>query len=166
MKKIFLLVLVLFAFSCKKETIPTNMLVTANFNQNNWEAKSLAAVFSNGRIGFAFRIHKGGILKESLVMNFIPMDVGTYDSTFFITDSLFHASYMIVGADGDAILDRYRLDKSEGENFFSIDKLSLVTKEVEGRFDLTFLIDTNGIKDPNAPGIIHFTDGNYKVQYE
>ena len=166
MKKLILLVLVLFAFSCRKETIPSNMLVTANFNQENWEAKAFASVLAHERIGFSFKIFQGGILKESLGMNFIPMDVGIYDSTFFLIDTLFRTSYSVIGADGDAILDRYRLDKSTGTNFFSIDKLSLATNEVEGRFDLTFLIDTNGIIDPNAPDIIHFTDGAYKVQYK
>jgi len=167
MKKLILLILVLAIFSCRKETIPTNMLVTANFNQKNWEAKSFASVLSNERIGFSFKIYQSGILKESLGISFLPMNVGTYDSTFFLTDSLFRTGYATLGADGDAILDYYILDKSVGTNFFSIDKLNSTTKELEGRFDLTFLIGTNGSKfDPNAPDVIHFTDGSYKVQYK
>jgi len=167
MKKIILLMLVLVVFSCRKETIPTNMHVTANYNQKNWEAKSFASALPYGRIGFSFKISEGGTLKESLGMSFLPLIIGSYDSTFFLTDSLFRASYVIWGADGDAILDYYLLDKSVGTNFFSIDKLSTTTKELEGRFDLTFFIDTNGIKlDPNAPDIIHFTDGSYKVLYK
>jgi len=167
MKKLILLMLVLVGFSCRKETIPADMLVTASFNQKNWEAKSFASALPHGRIGFSFNVSKGGTLKESLGMSSLPMNVGSYDSTFFQTDSLFRAVYAILGADGDAILDYYHLDKSVGTNFFSIDKLSSTTNKVEGRFDLTFFIDTSGInRDPNLPDIIHFTDGKYKVQYK
>ena len=171
--KYFIVGLVLFFLSCKKEEINIGSEyywgnVSANFNNKEWENGKIHGTSNTLNIGFDIIVdvyNEVGFLRESLHIYQIPKIEGVHSILNSIHQDSTNqpgALYNTLQDDGDVLGDVYRL--VIGENNF-IEISSINGNEVEGAFQVTFAIDDSRDKVfPLAPDTIRFTNGFFHTR--
>jgi len=164
---------IILIFSCGKDEFEYDYStgeVNALMNGDPWKSNIRASFIADSLFGISIeKFNNQGILRESTGFQRFNLKEGLIDS--FATPSttlgqLPSTHYARLISDGDLISESYNLDHSK-DNFIEIIEINEDSKYIEGRFDLTFNIDTLfGKYDESAPDIVYFTDATFWVKYE
>ncbi len=113
-----------------------------------------------------------GATREALYIMKIPPAAGTYPVRIFRTcqeDTFVGADYNLMGADGDVLLDSYRVLETE-DNWVQVTDYNANTGEVKGTFQISFV--HGSIQDvvkrekvvTSFPDTIRFTGGQFHTR--
>jgi hypothetical protein len=172
MKTRMIILFVLVVTSCRKEKQEITFgSVSALLNGNPWQTKWLGAVINDncnkGSLNFNFNIvNSQGFQREKLSFTNIILKTNSFKiyppdyANPSCNDSVSRAAYYTLVDDGMVLKDTYIADGSAA-NFFTIDKYNAGTKEVWGKFAVTFVILNSR---PGSPDTIRFTNGSYHTK--
>lgn len=66
--------------------------------------------------------------------------------------------------DADTALGDYHILNDAEPNYFTVDSYDSVSREIKGRFEVTFLV--NHAPDANAPDTVRFTEGKFHARLD
>jgi hypothetical protein len=177
MKK-FAYFLCVLALACQREHAEPEGSVTGLFNGADWATPGwsfkLYSAHSLGvageECGFAtnalsiYKINPQGHARADLAFSKIPRKQGVFSlertRPCRLSDSV-GAEFFLLGADGDVLLQAYRVLESEN-NFFAVDNYDEQAGRMHGRFQVTFVVDPREVsKIP--PDTIRFTNCTFDV---
>ena len=151
MKRILFLFLIATVFiSCKKDPAPVVEPspfwgeAAATINGKAWAAQPTAWVNPVHKNNWYIEIDsfdRFNILREGLNLKKIPFIPGTYpvvNTDSQVNDSLVGASFSYW--EGDLGLGYYTVLESDSSSFVTLESYDPITKELRGRFDLTFIV--------------------------
>lgn len=180
MKSNLIFLLAFWCFTgCKKEEVsifyPGEMTygkMSGNKNGKDWVASSSAQFHDNNSSFFgigASTFSKEGFLRESLVLNKIPLSTGYFKisgTTNNVFDGFVGAVYHTSEDDGDVSEDSYEVDENATNNFVEITLLDTIINKVEGNLEVSFKIATlGGKRNPNNPDKIKFSNCKFEVKF-
>jgi len=113
-----------------------------------------------------------GAAREALYIMKIPPAVGTYPVRIFRTcreDTFVGANFHLLGADGDVLLDSYRVLETE-DNWVQVTDYNANTGEIKGTFQIAFV--HGSIYDvvkrekfvTSFPDTVRFTNGQFHTR--
>ena len=179
MKYFYIILLLSFVFSCKKNTIEPSLEndytgeVTGMLNNINWQAKGRGFTHENSNPGvqYSFSTYLDApsgdyeVRVNSLTIKHIPLEEGTYllQKENMIEDTFPTSTFFEVNQ--DAVEGVYELFEGNFPNEFIIDSYDSKTKEVEGRFQASFILrdSSDKIASPHLEDTILFRNCQYNV---
>jgi len=159
---------------CKKDPDKGNYYGTASatFNGKTWQSGKVRCIVAkqcgNGKLGFQFQVYNQyNELREEMIFFKIPVAIGTYTinpknfNDPLCKDTIPIGSYHTLQSDGDVLLDSYYVILSSN-NYFTINNYNESTKELRGKFEVTFKIFDR--QDPDSPDTIRVTNGSFNTK--
>ena len=172
MKSLFLYILIFMTlFSCfgKKEEeppLPENHWGEASAQVNGafWEAYPICRTDIFDKKSLSIKLDSfinGNYLVESLNLIYVPPVTGVYKAHKLVTaTSAQQKPYSVLTMwDYDLPLGQYDLMAGDTTNWVSLDSYDTITKEISGRFELTFVVTKRPYA--NYPDTIRFRNGTY-----
>ena len=135
-------------------------------NGMDWTGHPYAVVninHGNGWNIFFDSLDEFNIRKESFVIYKVPFVSGTYpvgNTPIQINDSLVGAGFYYV--DDDVLFGTYKILESDSSSFVTVESYDTLSKEIKGRFDLTFIVDIKPFVD--APDTIRLRNGVFHTK--
>lgn len=168
---LLLIALILF-ISCKKNPNPVEEPskfwgeASATINGTPWAAQPIAwvnLIYKNNWLFSIASFDQAGILRESLSVIKVPFTPGTYpivNSDPQINDSLVGADFTYWEA--DLALGLYKVLESDSSSFVTVDSYDSTTKELRGKFDITFIVAHRPY--PGAPDTLRVRNGVFHTK--
>ena len=188
MKKIACVAIVLLFSGCKKEAEPSPFWGTVSvvLNGQAWIPPGWGVQIAGSKTLWInslneppcnpdvvnFEIHKqnpDGYLREQIAVGKIPPIIGTYPVEVMRNcnvSTAVGANYSLLGADGDVLMDSYKVLESEN-NFVEVTSYHASTGEIKGNFNITFVFNTgfDRRKDVQSiPDTVRFTNGQFHTR--
>jgi len=161
-------------FGCKKPEKQDDVYkgtATAIKNDMNWNAECTSIISStNPNVIYLYidRYNNSQERREAFVVSKIEMKTGVFtivNGLGVMPKPYYSSHYSSFVADGDAIDgDYFVLDPDS--NYIEIIRLDLNTKDIVGRFNITFVKDTTFNVNPNLPDTIRFTAGEFQTKIQ
>jgi len=165
----FFLFILLIAASCEKDDAQISK-VQALKNGVEWEGSIIAkvSILDSRKLHVRMEAPLPKPYSESFSFHQIPKKTGFFTvlSHRKKTDpkeqeTIISSYHMSVG--GDAGVNDFELDESK-TNYLEITRYDAQLGIVEGRFQLNYFITRRSTYDGDAPDVVQFTDGHFKVK--
>ena len=165
----------IFLSNCEKSTNPYPDFPegrwgtsTAKLNGNEWKAtcKSYIDVENPGHWSLGFAVHENNYyFLEGLDFYNVTAQTDSSNVTKVIS---FKEKEGVRGYyslfDVDITLGDYHILNDAKPNYFTVDSYDSVSREIKGRFEVTFLV--NRAPDANAPDTVRFTEGKFHARLD
>ncbi len=170
-----LCVVYIFLSNCEKSANPYPDLperywgtATAILNGKEWKADCVSYIDKEnpGHWSLSFSVFKNNYYAlENLSFYNLTAQADSSDVTKVIT---FKEKEGIRGYyklfDADLALGDYHILNGAKPNYFAVDSYDSVSREIKGRFEVTFLV--NRRPEANAPDTLRFTEGKYHARLD
>lgn len=164
----------IFLSNCEKSTNPYPDFpegrwgtATAKLNGNEWKAtcKSFIDEENPGHWSLSFSVHKNNYYYlGSLTFFNISAQTDSSDVTKYIFEEKGGVRGYYSLFDADTPLGDYHILNDAEPNYFMVDSYDSVSREIKGRFEVTFLV--NHAPDANAPDTVRFTEGKFHARLD